>query len=157
MNCRILDCTENPKSGDRRSNMRCVRESSGRATVSIDKSLSSWGGHLLLQIGILMYRYVSTQHCSHMPYSHRVQLPLDIDESCEDVEVLAKAAASTVIQTPDSPTSKSTSMTGFIYLCQLRKLESSIQQTVYRVDNSEQTTEAEIERFYHRLQDWKSK
>lgn len=104
-----------------------------------------------------MYRYVSAQLCSHMSYSNRVQLPLDIDESCEDVEVLAKAAASTGIQTPDSPTSKSTSMTGFIYLCQLRKLESSIQQTVYRVDNSEQTTEAEIERFYHRLQDWKSK
>ncbi|KAK6205742.1 hypothetical protein LQW54_008226 [Pestalotiopsis sp. IQ-011] len=85
-----------------------------------------------------------------------VPLPLDIDESCEDVEALAKAAASTGIQTPNSPMSKSTSMTGFIYICQLRKLESSIQQTVHRVDDSEQITEAEIEQFLHRLQDWKS-
>ncbi|KAI4595563.1 hypothetical protein KJ359_006909 [Pestalotiopsis sp. 9143b] len=84
-----------------------------------------------------------------------VPLPSDIDESCEDVEALAKAAASTGIQTPNSPIS--TSMTGFIYLCQLRKLESSIQQAVYRVDDSEETTEAEIEQFLLRLQDWKSK
>ncbi|KAK9417016.1 putative Transcription factor domain-containing protein [Seiridium unicorne] len=80
-----------------------------------------------------------------------VQLPLDVDESCEDLEVLERTRVATD-QGSNSPASKSTSMTGFIYICKLRQIESDIQQSIYRVDQSAPATEAEAERFIAQLE-----
>ncbi|KAK6064976.1 fungal specific transcription factor domain-containing protein [Seiridium cupressi] len=78
-------------------------------------------------------------------------LPLDVDESCEDLEVLERTRVATD-QGSNSPASKSTSMTGFIYICKLRQIESDIQQSIYRVDQSAPATEAEAERFIAQLE-----
>ncbi|KAI1340155.1 fungal-specific transcription factor domain-containing protein [Xylariaceae sp. FL0016] len=83
-----------------------------------------------------------------------VELPLDVDESTEDPEILEKAQE-TANRVPVVPTAKSTSMTGFIYICRLRIIESQIQQSVYRVDETSPATEAEIERFVQKLEEWK--
>lgn len=48
-------------------------------------------------------------------------------------------------------------MTGFIYICKLRNLESNIQQSIYRVDQSAPATEPEVERFIQQLEDWKAR
>jgi hypothetical protein len=47
-------------------------------------------------------------------------------------------------------------MTGFIYICRLRIIESNIQQSIYRVDQSITATEAEAERFVQLLEEWKA-
>lgn len=47
-------------------------------------------------------------------------------------------------------------MTGFIYICRLRIIESNIQQSIYRVDQSTTATEAEAERFVQLLEEWKA-
>ena len=47
-------------------------------------------------------------------------------------------------------------MTGFIYICKLRIIESDIQQTVYRVDQATPATKEEVEKFIQRLDAWKA-
>ncbi|KAI1879322.1 hypothetical protein JX265_002276 [Neoarthrinium moseri] len=83
-----------------------------------------------------------------------IELPLDVDEACEDLEILEKVRSEAVSKSNIPPT-KSTSMTGFIYICRLRQIESNIQQSVYRVDQSAPATEAEAERYIQQLEDWK--
>lgn len=51
----------------------------------------------------------------------------------------------------------STSLSCFIHICRLRRIESEIQQTIYRVDDSSPTSEAEVERFIQKLDDWRER
>ncbi|KAH9885724.1 fungal-specific transcription factor domain-containing protein [Xylariomycetidae sp. FL2044] len=84
-----------------------------------------------------------------------VGLPLDIDESNEDLEALEEVRRRGE-PGQDAPAAKSTSMTGFIYLCRLRRIESEIQQSIYRVDEASPAAESEVERFIQKLEDWKA-
>ncbi|KAH7303853.1 fungal-specific transcription factor domain-containing protein [Stachybotrys elegans] len=84
-----------------------------------------------------------------------VELPTDIDEDIEDESRLRNAqneARSHPTRTPKS----STSMTGFIHICRLRKIESEIQQTIYRVDKVPSNVKADVESFLVRIDQWKS-
>ncbi|KAK6062486.1 ungal specific transcription factor [Seiridium cupressi] len=83
-----------------------------------------------------------------------IQLPLDVEESCEDVIVLERAKV-TDSQAPRAPATESTSITGFKYICQLRQIESDIQQSIYRVDQCQPAIEAETERILKVLEQWK--
>ncbi|KAI0121059.1 fungal-specific transcription factor domain-containing protein [Xylariales sp. AK1849] len=83
-----------------------------------------------------------------------VELPLDVDEACEDLAILEKAQY--IASQPTGPATKSTSMTGFIYICRLRVIESDIQQSIYRVDQSAPATEAEAEQLIQQLEEWKA-
>lgn len=81
-----------------------------------------------------------------------VPLPFDVDEENEDVTVLEKAAAS------DQNTRRTTSssMSSFLHVARLRKIESKIQQTVYRVDQTTPVSDAVIDGFLDELMTWKS-
>ncbi len=46
-------------------------------------------------------------------------------------------------------------MTGFIYICRLRMIESRIQQSIYRVDQSCPATKDEVEKFIQQLDEWR--
>ncbi|KAK8076500.1 fungal-specific transcription factor domain-containing protein [Apiospora phragmitis] len=85
-----------------------------------------------------------------------VEFPLDIDEATEELEVLQ-----TTYQASKLPGSRklpqSTTMTGFIHLCKLRVMESHIQQSIYRVDQSTTATDVEVEGFLEKLEGWKSR
>ncbi|KAK6063557.1 C6 transcription factor [Seiridium cupressi] len=83
-----------------------------------------------------------------------IQLPLDVEESCEDVIVLERAKV-TDSQAPRAPATESTSITGFKYICQLRQIESDIQQSIYRVDQCQPAIKAETERILKVLEQWK--
>lgn len=52
-----------------------------------------------------------------------VAFPTDVDEDVEDPSLIKSQTVSS-------------SMTGFIYICRLRMIESDIQQTIYRVDTA---------------------
>jgi hypothetical protein len=85
------------------------------------------------------------------------KLPLDIDESIQDVAAF-EAALSNVQSTPaDETPTISTSLSCFIHICRLRRIESQIQQSIYRVDNSTNATESEVESFIRQLEQWKDK
>ncbi|PMD60531.1 uncharacterized protein K444DRAFT_528507 [Hyaloscypha bicolor E] len=85
------------------------------------------------------------------------ELPLDIDESIQDVAAF-EAALSNVQSTPaDETPTISTSLSCFIHICRLRRIESQIQQSIYRVDNSTNATEFEVESFIRQLEQWKDK
>lgn len=47
-------------------------------------------------------------------------------------------------------------MTGFVYICRLRMIESEIQQTIYRVDRPSMSLKADVETFMIRLEEWKA-
>jgi len=80
-----------------------------------------------------------------------VQLPLDVDEHCQDIHVLEQASKID----PDIARTESTSLTAFLHILRLRRIESSIQQTIYRVDQSTNVTDAEIEIYLDQLENWK--
>jgi hypothetical protein len=56
---------------------------------------------------------------------------------------------------PDIARPESTSLTAFLHILRLRRIESSIQQTIYRVDQSTNVTDAEIEFYLDQLEHWK--
>lgn len=81
-----------------------------------------------------------------------VQLPLDVEEDCQDMEALEKASK---VET-NVVRETSTSLTAFLHVLRLRRIESSIQQTIYRVDQSTNATDAEIQVYLDQLEKWKS-
>jgi hypothetical protein len=85
-----------------------------------------------------------------------VELPLDVDESVQDTATFESAQAAFNTNPGQTP-AYSTSLSCFIHICRLRRIESQIQQTVYRVDESSPATEQEIESFIQQLDDWKEK
>ena len=80
-----------------------------------------------------------------------VQLPLDVEESCQDMQVLEQASK----VDPEVVRTESTSLTAFLHILRLRRIESSIQQAIYRVDQSTNVTDADIEFYLNQLQGWK--
>lgn len=80
-----------------------------------------------------------------------VQLPFDVEESCQDLEALEQASKID----PEVPRTESTSLTAFLHILRLRRIESSIQQSIYRVDQSTNVTDAEIESYVDQLEKWK--
>ena len=81
-----------------------------------------------------------------------VPLPLDIDEETEDISVVERALSSD----QNSRRTTSSSMSSFLHIVRLRKIESKIQQTVYRVDQSTGVSDADIDGFLDELSTWKS-
>jgi hypothetical protein len=81
---------------------------------------------------------------------------LDVDEALEDNDMLEQLQESGMV-TPfgTKARQKSTSMTGFIYICRLRMIESRIQQSIYRVDQSSPATRAEVDKFIQLLDEWR--
>lgn len=61
-----------------------------------------------------------------------VDLPLDVDEATQDLDVLRKAAT----QDRSRPAVPQTSMTTFIHLLRLKRIEADIQHKIYRVDKA---------------------
>lgn len=82
------------------------------------------------------------------------QLPLDIDESTQDLEVLRKATEGDKTQ----PACPQTTMTCYIHLLRLRIIDTEIQHNIYRVDspNSPRTIYKTTDRFLERLFAWKN-
>lgn len=81
-----------------------------------------------------------------------VQLPFDVEESCHDMPALEQASK----VDPDVVRTDSTSLTAFLHILRLRKIESSIQQSIYRVDQSTNVTDTEIEFYLDQLENWKN-
>ena len=81
-----------------------------------------------------------------------IQLPLDVEESCQDIHFLEQASKID----PNVVRTESTSLTAFLHILRLRRIESSIQQTIYRVDQSTNVTDAEIEFYLEELEKWKN-
>ncbi|KAH7027251.1 fungal-specific transcription factor domain-containing protein [Microdochium trichocladiopsis] len=81
-----------------------------------------------------------------------VPLPLDVDESTTAEELEARAVSSSTYQAPRI----STSLSSFIQLVRLRRIESAIHNTVYRVDSDNANVEDEvIEDLLERLEQWR--
>lgn len=81
-----------------------------------------------------------------------VQLPFDVEECCQDIQALEKASK----MDPEVVRIESTSLTAFLHILRLRRIESHIQQTIYRVDQSTNVTDSEVEYFLKQLEHWKS-
>jgi hypothetical protein len=81
------------------------------------------------------------------------QLPLDVDEANQDVEKLRKAATENL----SMPKYPQTTMTCFIHLLRLKRLESEIQHKVYRVDTTKsvEAIEKTTDTFLNQLREWK--
>jgi hypothetical protein len=80
-----------------------------------------------------------------------VKLPIDVDEACQDIQELEEASR----LDPDVVRTESTSLTAFLHILRLRRIESSIQQTIYRVDQSTNVTDVEIDYYLEKLENWK--
>ncbi|RDW88310.1 hypothetical protein BP6252_00342 [Coleophoma cylindrospora] len=79
-----------------------------------------------------------------------VPLPLDVDEENQDIEVFRNA-----INT-GKPANPPTSMTTFIHVVRLKRIESEIQNSIYRVDGANAANlSQETERILAKLNAWK--
>ncbi|KAF2400581.1 hypothetical protein EJ06DRAFT_581691 [Trichodelitschia bisporula] len=87
------------------------------------------------------------------------ELPLDVDESTQDALVLEAAATAAATSSTNGPSATSTSLSCFIHICRLRRIESAIQQSIYRVDRPPlgSNVEAEVEPFLRQLEEWKER
>lgn len=79
------------------------------------------------------------------------QLPLDVNEDVDDLEVLQQASENVT----DYPVSPPSSLTTFIHFMRLRRIESKIEHVIYRVDRQTHTTPAIIQGFLDQLTSWK--
>lgn len=79
-----------------------------------------------------------------------IELPLDISENTTEAQL---ESLDSVLGSP----AKSTSLTSFLMIVQLRHIESDIQQTIYRVDKSNAIDDSVVDDFLSRLRVWKSK
>jgi len=84
-----------------------------------------------------------------------VELPLDVDESVQDEAVFE--AAQLAATSDGGPRAVSTSLSCFIHICCLRRIESKIQQTIYRVDQPSGVSPSDIGNFIKQLDDWKDR
>jgi len=80
-----------------------------------------------------------------------VELPLDIDEDTEDAAVFRNASPTS------TPVNPPTTMTCFIHILRLKRIESDIQHNLYRVDNSTDLSLRSIqtEKFLEKLTAWR--
>ncbi len=81
-----------------------------------------------------------------------IALPLDVDE-----DITEHALAVIDLPTRTRPADPSTSLTSFVLIAELRRIESTIQETIYRVDrNAAPIDDAVIDGFLERLEHWKA-
>lgn len=87
------------------------------------------------------------------PTEH-VQLPLDVDEANQSLEALRTAAAAQDRTVPARP---QTTMSTFIHLVRLKRIESEIQHKIYRVDRAKSSSMINTitDSFLERLYAWK--
>jgi hypothetical protein len=83
------------------------------------------------------------------------ELPLDVNESVQDIATLAAAPVTPKTVNPSQAPAHSTSLSCFIHICRLRRIESHIQQSVYRVDQPSDVPEIEVQSFIRQLEEWK--
>jgi hypothetical protein len=83
------------------------------------------------------------------------ELPLDLNESVQDMAAFAAAQAASKTLPPNQAPADSTSLSCFIHICRLRRIESHIQQSIYRVDQPSGASEREVESFIRQLEEWK--
>jgi hypothetical protein len=83
------------------------------------------------------------------------ELPLEVNESVQDTATLSAAPATPRTVRPDQVPVDSTSLSCFIHICRLRRIESHIHQSVYRVDQPSGVPEIEVEAFIRQLEEWK--
>lgn len=77
-----------------------------------------------------------------------LEIPLDINEDSTEKSL-------SCWEPPQIPVQKSTTLSSFIRLIALRKIESEIQQAIYRVDRTAPVDNQVIEQFLERLQAWR--
>lgn len=79
---------------------------------------------------------------------------MDVDEDTQDLEILCKATE----QDRSIPPSPPTSMSTLIHLLRLKRIESEIQHTIYRVDRMEASQDICIQTntFIDKLHAWKN-
>lgn len=81
-----------------------------------------------------------------------VPLPLDVDEAITGQEFADMAELAEQTTAP----SNSTSLSSFIQIVRIRRIESDIQQSIYRVDETPETSDHTVDAFLERLDHWKS-
>lgn len=81
-----------------------------------------------------------------------VPLPLDIDEATTAEDF----ASTTRHHVHDSAPEKSTSLSSFLQIVRIRRIESDIQQTIYRVDEIPEISSTIVDGFLERLEHWKT-
>lgn len=79
-----------------------------------------------------------------------IDLPLDIDENTEEPQL---ADLESILAT----SSRSSTLTSFLMVVHLRRIESDIQQTIYRVDRSGGPADSVVDEFLGQLEIWKAK
>ncbi|KAH8645455.1 fungal-specific transcription factor domain-containing protein [Xylariales sp. PMI_506] len=82
-----------------------------------------------------------------------VPLPMDIDEatSMDAIARMGEPPAKDVV--PE----RSTSLSSFLQVVRIRRIESDIQQTIYRVDQTPEISDAKVDEFLERLSRWKDR
>lgn len=84
-------------------------------------------------------------------WSNCEQLPIDIDEEVDDLERLQSAADNSTGDVVRSPSSLAT----FIHLIKLRRIESKIEQVMYRAKRQKSAIPTVVQGFLHQLILWK--
>lgn len=79
------------------------------------------------------------------------EMPLDVDEAMGDQEV--RQAWQDHF---DQPREHASTLTPFIHRVRLKRIESEIQHSVYRVDVTGATSKSVVDNYLQRLDDWKS-
>lgn len=75
----------------------------------------------------------------------------------QDTATLEAVLANSKTLSPNQAPTVSTSLSCFIHICRLRRIESHIQQSIYRVDVDQQSgvANADVEAFIRQLEDWR--
>ncbi|KAK7970642.1 hypothetical protein PG988_009715 [Apiospora saccharicola] len=79
------------------------------------------------------------------------ELPLDINEDTRDDEVVRQAST----HVTNIPVNPPTTLTSFIHRTRLKRIESEIQHSVYRVDRPGTIADITIDAFLNKLNSWK--
>ncbi len=79
-------------------------------------------------------------------------LPMDINEESIDGETFYKAAA----QDRNVPANPPTTLTHFVHIIRLKRLQSAIQHHIYRVDQEDDPSQVLINQYLTQLSDWKA-
>lgn len=80
-----------------------------------------------------------------------VPLPLDIDEATTE-----DGFPQVYVPHDNSAPENSTSLSSFLQIVRIRRIESDIQQTIYRVDQTPEISDSTVDEFLQRLEIWKT-
>ena len=79
-----------------------------------------------------------------------IDLPLDINENTEEPHLVD-------LDSIQASSSRSSTLTSFLMVVQLRHIESDIQQTIYRIDRINGPADSVIDEFLGKLEIWKAR